>query len=150
MPDPVTATVGSSLLGVGMSSHAANKAEDAAADATQAEAEANAAALAFEKKKYSQWKATYGPVEKNLARYYKKLSPNSYASKNLAVFEQERSKQLTSLNESLAQKGLLSSGIASSMHLQESMNAAETRAQIKISAKDTVMGQKLDFLKSLC
>jgi len=146
-PEPTTAVViGSTAVGANESRKARKSASRSVAAATAAEAEANAAQLAFEKKKYNDWKKVYGPVEKNLAKYYKNLSPGKYAAKGLTAFNEERVKMLTALEEDFAQRGITNSGVAGSVMLQESMQAAETRAGIRMDAKDKVQGMRADFL----
>ena len=69
------AIVGGAAIGfVGslVTSRSARRAAEGAGDAAR---DADAARLAFEQERYDEWKATYGPIEDQLAAYYETLSP---------------------------------------------------------------------------
>ena len=148
MPEPTTAAVViGTAVGYKSSRDARKSMEGQSEDAIAAEAAANAKVLAFEKKQYKDWKSVYGPVEKNLANYYKKLTPGKYATQGIQAFQEERTKELQLMEENFAQRGITTSGIAGGALMQEALNAAETKAGIRMDAKEKVLAMKQNFLQ---
>lgn len=102
--------------------------------------------LEFARQQYNDFKATYGPIESNLSAYYSNLSPDYFATIGLEQFEKERQNDLTSMSESLATRGIESSGVAAELRGRESIDAASQRAQIRRSAQDQVAQRQQGFL----
>lgn len=136
----IVASAAVSIGGSYLSSRSASKAADTAADAS-------AAQLAFAQEQYDDWLDIYGPIQDNLSEYFQNLTPESYAASGLEDFEGEFQRSMTQLNESLVQRGIdPSSGVGLSLEQQSKLDAAETRADIRKSARDTVTAQKMEFL----
>jgi hypothetical protein len=141
MPDPVSGiTAGTAVLGAYSSNKAA---KSAGKDASRA----NAAAMAFERQKYDDWNAVYGPIQDNLANYYSGLDGDIIATRGLEAYEREYQDAIVDLNESLAQRGIEDSGLAIELERVNTMDRAKNRAKIRTTAEDEAMAQKMDFLQ---
>jgi hypothetical protein len=123
-----TAVAGATLVSGYMGSRSADKASDAASDAS-------AAQLSFEYEKYDDWNETYGPLQDNLAEYYNNVTPEYYAAVGVEKFNEEFQVGMKRIDESFAQRGIdPSSGISNSIKSQAELDAAETRAGIRREA----------------
>lgn len=137
MPNPI---VGGSIIMGGASLYGADKAADSA-EASQKRA------LAFEQKKYDDWKALYGDVEENLADYYKNLTPEYYEVRGVEAFEKEKEATLTKLRETFEQRGIRrDSSLALGTEAAFEMGAAATKANIRASAEQATADAKQSFL----
>lgn len=134
------AVVGSAVVGGVVSNNASKR-------ATKSADRANEASLAFEQQKYDDWKDTYGAIEDNLADYYGNLTPEYYEAMGLQTFQQEYETNMTRLNESLAQRGIVDSGISASLQMQSELGAAESRATIRRDSERNVNAEKASFLQ---
>lgn len=134
--------VGAGTLGAGyMASRSSSKDRKAAS-------EASAESLAFEQERYDDWRATYGPLEDNLADYYNKVSPSYYAAIGLENFEQQMSTSMERLRENFAQRGINpSSGIVASLESQAELSSAEKRASIRRDAPRQAVEDQSRFLQ---
>lgn len=119
---------------------------DAAKDASRTAAAANDASLAFEYEKYDDWQATYGSIQDNLSDYYQNLTPEYYAAVGLEAFNQEQQASMTRVEQSLAQRGLADSSLATSIEAQSELDAAETRAGIRRDAPAQARQEQSNFL----
>lgn len=163
MPDPGTAvTGGMSLLGLNEARKGRKGAQagyDSAAEATMYAAdkeyelglkslEQQQKAFDFEQKKYDKWLKTYGDMEENLAKMYKKLTPGAYAARGIEGFEKEFETRMENIRTNLAQRGIsLDSGLAIDLEKEAELDAAETRAGIRVAAEDYVRDKQTDFLQ---
>lgn len=110
--------------------------------------QAAAAQLAFAREKYTDWKATYGDLEKNLASFYTSVKPDYYAAIGLEEFNKYQQTTMEQLRTTLAQRGIdPSSGIQASMEQQAELQAAEHRAAIRREAPRTAQEEQLRFLQ---
>jgi len=140
MPNPIAVLAGGQLLGAGLSYKGAK-------DANKAADRREAAAMAFEQKKYDDWKAIYGPIEENLANYYKTLTPKAYAVRGVEEFNKQKESALTRIRENFTQRGIrLDSNIALSTEASVAMEGAKQTALIRSTAEDKVREQKQSFL----
>jgi len=122
------------------------KTDKAASDAGKYQAEVDKARLDFDKQRYQDWEATYGPLEDNLAEYYKTLSPTLRTVQGLAAYEKERDFNMTSLRENLAQRGLATSGITAQVETYDAVESAKERAKIRADAPMETAKEKASFL----
>lgn len=136
----ISATIGTAVVGGIVSRNAAKR-----ATASAERSEANA--LAFDQERYDDWKETYGDLESNLADYYGNLTPEYYEAMGLESFQQEYETNMTRMRETLAQRGIVDSGIGASLELQGSLSAAETRAGIRRDSERQVNEDKTSFLQ---
>ena len=133
---------------VGVSAGSSILASQSADKATEAADKASRRSLAFEQKKYDDWKNTYGGLEENLADYYTQLTPEMYIAEGLAAFQQEQEVALTNARNTLEQRGIsLDSGVALAIESQAELQGAEVRAQIRKDAESEVMDAKQGFLQ---
>ena len=136
-----TAVAGATLVSGYMGSRSADKASDAASDASDAQ-------LSFEYEKYDDWNETYGPLQDNLAEYYNNVTPEYYAAVGVEKFNEEFQTSLQRIDESFAQRGIdPSSGISSSIKSQAELDAAETRAGIRREAPRQAVEDQGRFLQ---
>ena len=129
-----------SVAGGLLSSSSANKASSRAASATQAQ-------LDFEKQQYQDWQNVFGPIQDNLSQYYQSLTPDYYEAAGLEAFQKERDAQMTQLNESLAQRGLSTSGIQAAVERTNAIDTAQTRANIRREAPAKAAEEQSRFLQ---
>lgn len=135
----IIGTVGS-VAGSLLSSSSANKASNKAASATQAQ-------LDFEKQQYQDWQNIFGPIQDNLSQYYQSLTPDYYEAAGLEAFQKERDAQMTQLNESLAQRGLSTSGVQAAVERTNAIDTAQTRANIRREAPAKAAEEQSRFLQ---
>ena len=137
----MVAVAGASVVGGVMASNSASKDRKAAGQASAAE-------LEFAQQQYDDWQAVYGPLEQNLANYYSNLTPDYYEVQGIEMFEKERAAESERLREILAQRGLdPDSGIAAGLELEQSIDAAQTRAGIRVDAERMAREDQLRFLQ---
>lgn len=130
--------------GAYLSSRSASRSSDRA---TQAASDAEAARLAFEQEQWDEWQATYGPVQDQLANYYETLTPTFRVTQGLEAHEKEMNRSLKKIEESFAQRGISTSGIAAQTRTELSVASAEERARIRAQAPLEVAKEKLGFLQ---
>lgn len=140
MPNPLTVLAGSSLVSAGVSVSGANKADKRANNSA-------AASLAFDQKKYDDWKAIYGPIEQNLSTYYNNLTPAYYETRGIEAFNKEKEQALTTIREHYAQVGIRpDSGLAVGAETALALTSAVTKADIRATSEQKVAEAKQSFL----
>lgn len=138
---PAAAVVGvASIAGAAMSSRAASKAAKTAASAEEAQ-------LAFAQEQYDDWQNVFGPIQDNLSSYYQSITPDYYEAAGLEAFQKERDQQMTQLRETLAQRGLATSGVSAAMERSNAIDTAQTRASIRREAPVKAAEDKSRFLQ---
>lgn len=138
---PAAAVVGvASVAGAAMSASSANKASKRAASSANDQ-------LAFEKAQYEDWQNIFGPIQENLSNYYQSLTPDYYEAAGLEAFQKERDAQMTQLNESLAQRGLSTSGVQAAVERTNAIDTAQTRANIRREAPAKAAEEQSRFLQ---
>lgn len=143
----MTAMITAAAIGVAGSVYASNKSSKAAKKAGNQAADAEAARLDFEKQQWQEWQDTYGPVEDQLAAYYETLTPTFRITQGLEAHEKEMERAKTKINETLAQRGIATSGIAAQVGTEMAVASAEERARIRAAAPMEVAKEKLGFLQ---
>ncbi|UOF80208.1 hypothetical protein [Caudoviricetes sp.] len=136
MPWAAAAIVVSALIAKNSSDKAADKAAGVGNKASD-----------FEKKKYEDWQNVYGSIQSNLADYYSKMTPDTYAAKGIDAFNKQNELVLENTKTMLAQKGLTDSGIGEAINLQLDLQGAEKKATIRSTAADAVAAEKGRFLQ---
>lgn len=131
---------GVALAGASMASRAAGKASDASAAASKAQ-------LNFEKKKYEQFRETYGDIETNLSEYYSSLTPEFYEARGLETFQKEQQFALENVRSSLAQRGIEDSGVAIATEMGFAQEGAVQRSQIRANAPSLAAEEQRSFLQ---
>lgn len=135
----------SGIAGSVASSKAAREAKSQQ-DQYYAKARAGAEAQkAYYEQQLSDWKAMFGNVETQVADYFNNLSPEVRQNQYFQRLEQNYAASSQRLNETLAQRGLSSSGIVAAANTQLLQNLASSKAQAAIQAQDEVAQQKLGF-----
>jgi len=140
------AAIGAAAIGVAGTVYASKKAGSAAKQAARISSDADKARLDFEKERYAEWNATYGPLEDSLASYYQTLTPTLRAVQGLEAFEKEKNIALTNMRENLSQRGIATSGIAGQLESQIAVGSAAERARIRAAAPLEVAKEKASFL----
>ena len=141
------AVVGGAAIGLAGSVYASRQSRKAANKATESAEQAEAARLDFEKQQWQDWQDTYGPMEDQLAEYYDTLTPSYRITQGLEAHEREMDRARTTLNETLAQRGIATSGIAAQAETEIAVASAEERARIRAAAPMEVAREKLGFLQ---
>ncbi|QBP07039.1 hypothetical protein ETP1_038 [Edwardsiella phage ETP-1] len=135
-----------SVAGSLMSKKSSDKASSQAEQANEASLQMQREQLEFEKERYADWKAIYGPIQENLGNYYQNLSPEYYEAMGLEAFELERTNAMSRLDETLAQRGVTDSGLSASLRSDMAMQSATQRAQIRRQAPVQARQEQQDFL----
>lgn len=139
------------LIGAGVSAgvgiYGANKQAQTAKDAQKQQAKAQEAELGFAQEQQAKWESVFGPIQENLSRYYQNLSPDAVAARGVQQFEQERTTALERTRETLAQRGLSTSGVSAAVEMASEFQGAEGRAQIRAEAPMQAAREKLGFLQ---
>lgn len=155
MPDPVTAIVGSTIVGAGTSILGAEKASDSA-DAAIASADANAQLqyktsqqqLAFQQQLHDEWQGIFGPVQENLSNYYQNLSADTLSSLGIQNIEKQYTQSRQNLDTALAKRGITDSGATVSGLSQLESARMLGKAEAQTNAPMQVAQAKLGFLNA--
>jgi len=133
----------------GVAIYGALTADDAAGEAAKDANRANAASLAFERKKYDDWKAIYGNIEENLGKFYESLTPEKLTTQSLEAYEMEFSNAIKSVQENFAQRGIDDdAGVNFAVEQTAAYTRAKDRAKIRIEADNNVREQQMAFLNT--
>ena len=142
---PMVIAAGISAAG---SMFSANKASSAAKKASKEANKIAKAELDFAMERYDDWQAVFGPIQDTLSNYYNNLTPELITAQGLENYELEKDTALTHVRETLAQRGLGTSGLAAGVELQTELASAETRARIRAEAPMKVAQQQMSFLNA--
>lgn len=140
MPAAVAIPAAVAVAGAAMSANASNKATKSAAKSAKNQ-------LAFEQAQYEDWQNIFGPIQENLSDYYQSLTPDYYEAAGLEAFQKERDSQMTQLQESLAQRGLSTSGVSAAIERTNAIDTAQTRANIRREAPAKAAEEQSRFLQ---
>ena len=140
MPAAVAIPAAAAVAGAAISSNASSKASKAAARSAGDQ-------LEFEKAQYEDWQNIFGPIQDNLSNYYQSLTPDYYEAAGLEAFQKERDSQMAQLQESLAQRGLSTSGVSAAIERTNAIDTAQTRASIRREAPAKAAEEQSRFLQ---
>lgn len=102
--------------------------------------------LKLAREQQAKWDAMFGPVQENLADYYKTLSPESFAAAGLRSIEADFEAIGISTRQNLAQRGLAGSGLEQDLAAQQEIAKAEAKATVRADAPLKVAKAKQSFL----
>lgn len=140
------AIIGSAVVGAGASMMASGSASDSADAATAASSQASAAQIAFSKEQYADWKKVFGDVQDNLSAYYKNLTPDAIEATGIQNINQQYSQANKQITQSLAQRGISSSGLEGQAMVDLAQKQAQDTANLKIQAPQMAANEKMKFL----
>lgn len=140
------AVVGSAVVGGVMSSRAAGKSADASNNATEASSQASAAQLAFSKEQYDDWQKVYGSLQDNLSTYYNSLTPEKYETQGIQAIKQAYSTAQKQVDQSLAQRGITTSGLTAQTQVDMASKQAQDIATVRATSEQAVAQEKMKFL----
>ncbi len=140
------AIIGSAVLGAASSASASSNAADSADAATAASSQATAEQLAFAKEQYADWKNVFGDVQDNLAAYYKNLTPDAIEASGIQNINQQYSQANKQITQSLAQRGISSSGLEGQAMVDLAQKQAQDTANLKIQAPMMAAQEQMKFL----
>lgn len=140
------AIIGSAVVGAGASMMASGSASDSADAQTAASSQASAAQLAFSKEQYADWKNVFGDVQDNLAAYYKNLTPDAIEAAGIQNINQQYAQANKQITQSLAQRGISSSGLEGQAMVDLAQKQAQDTANLKIQAPQLAANEKMKFL----
>lgn len=140
------AVVGSAVVGAVSSSSAASSASDSADKATTASSEATAAQLEFAKEQYTDWEKVYGPIQDNLSAYYKDLTPATIEAAGIQNINQQYAQANKQITQSLAQRGISSSGLEAQALTDLAQKQAQDIATLRTQAPMMAAQEKMKFL----
>jgi len=102
--------------------------------------------LAFQRAQYNKWQDIYGPLQEDLGTYFKNLNGEDVTAKKLQAVQQESQAAQHNIDQSLAQRGLGTSGLEAQALTQNSINTANSRANIRANQDQAAALQKMQFL----
>ncbi len=140
------AIVGSAVVGGLSSASAASSASDSANAATAASSEATAAQLEFSKQQYADWESAYGTIQDNLSSYYNSLTPDKYEAQGIQALNQSYATAQKQIDQSLAQRGISSSGLAAQAQVDLSTKQAQDTATVRATSEQAVAQEQMKFL----
>lgn len=147
------ATVGVGVGGMIMADKASGDAATAQSDATATTARLEEEKLDFayeqydeQLARYDEWQAIYGPIEENLGEFYNQLTPETYTAAGLEYNQEAFQKTKTQTFETLAQRGLDSSGITAAIDSKLGVEKAKMDATTRRDAPFRVAQEKTGFL----
>ena len=91
-------------------------------------------------------RAIYGDLEQNLARYYTNLTPEQRTNRNLDRYDKQFKMAQDKVQQNLAQRGLMGSGIEQETFAQMEQNAINDRLNIAEQAEQSVRNEQMGFL----
>jgi len=140
------AVVGSAVVGAVSSASASSKASKSANAATAAASESSAAQLEFAKEQYADWEKVYGPIQENLSAYYNSLTPEKYETQSIQAINQSYANANKQITQSLAQRGIATSGLAAQAQVDLSTKQAQDTATVRATSDQVVANEKMKFL----
>ena len=140
------AVVGTAVVGAVSSSSASKRASSSADASTAASSEATAAQLEFAKEQYADWEKAYGSVQDNLSAYYNSLTPEKYEAQSIQAINQAYTNANTRITQSLAQRGIATSGLAAQAQVDLSTKQAQDTATVRATSDQVVANEKMKFL----
>ena len=140
MPAAVAIPAVAAVAGAAISANASSKAAKSAAKSAGNQ-------LDFDKAQYEDWQNIFGPIQDNLSNYYQSLTPDYYEAAGLEAFQKERDSQMAQLQESLAQRGLSTSGVSAAIERTNAIDTAQTRASIRREAPAKAAEEQSRFLQ---
>lgn len=96
----------------------------------------------------TEFEATFGGVEENLVNYYQNLDPVKYATRYKTSLNANIDKQLNQMQESMAAKGIMTSGMMAQQNKEASFEKARGGAEADLMAEDKVNEMKQGFLNT--
>lgn len=140
------AVVGSAVVGAVSSSSSSKRASSSANAATAASSEASAAQLEFAKEQYADWEKAYGPIQDNLSAYYNSLTPEKYETQSIQAINQSYANANKQITQSLAQRGIATSGLAAQAQVDLATKQAQDTATVRATSDQVVANEKMKFL----
>lgn len=134
------AVAGATVVSGAMSSRSASKASKSASDSEGAQ-------LAFAQEQYDDWRNTFGPIQDNLSNYYSSITPEQYEAVGLEAIESEFTNVQRQAEQSLAQRGIQNSGLATALKKDIDIAEAEARATVRRDAPAMAAEEQSRFLQ---
>lgn len=98
--------------------------------------------------KYNEWKTIYGDLQEDVSTYFKNLTGDSLATKQIQQVQQAYQASQKQMDEQLAQRGLSGSGAAVQGLIQNSQTMASASANIRANSELEANKQKMGFLNT--
>lgn len=91
-------------------------------------------------------RAIYGDLEQNLANYYTNLTPEQRTNRNLDRYDKQFKMAQDKVQQNIAQRGLMGSGIEQETLAQMEQNAINDRLNIAEQTEQAVRNEQMGFL----
>lgn len=117
-----------------------------AEQASQASTAMTKEQLAFDKQRYADWKAVYGPLQEDLGTYYKNLTGGELSAKHIESIQMESQLAQQQIDQSLAQRGISGGGLEASLTNQNIFSTSMQKAAARASGDQMANEQKMNFL----
>lgn len=117
------------LIGASMASDAAGDAADKAAGSQQAQ-------LDFQMQQYNDWKDIYGPMQEDIADYWKNVNGREMVAQEVQQVQMAQQEANTRIKETMAQRGISGSGLEAGLTNQNIFNTEIQKAMIRNTADE--------------
>lgn len=117
-----------------------------ASDASAASTAMTKEQLDFDKQRYEDWKAIYGPLQEDLGTYYKNLTGSTLSAKHVESIQMESQLAQQQIDQTLAQRGISGGGLEASLTSQNTFGAGMQKAAARASGDQMANEQKMNFL----
>lgn len=117
-----------------------------AEQASQASTAMTKEQLDFDKQRYADWKAVYGPLQEDLGTYYKNLTGSTLSAKHVESIQMESQLAQQQIDQTLAQRGISGGGLEASLTNQNIFGTSMQKATARASGDQMANEQKLNFL----
>ena len=97
---------------------------------------------------YNQFQNLYGDIEKNLANYYKNLSPDTYTTQANSAIAQQFEQASVNMRESMAARGIEGSGVEAGAMANMYGEKALAESQVEAGADQWVANQQQQFYQN--
>ena len=100
----------------------------------------------FQRGQYDDWKEIYGPLQEDLGTYYKNLTGDALAAKNIVQTQEASQRAQQQTDRELAQRGMSGSGLEAQNLMFNQFATEQQKAGIRANADDMANQQKMSFL----
>lgn len=102
--------------------------------------------LEFQRDQYNEWKDIYGPLQEELGDYFKNLTGQTLAAKQIEQLQAGSQEAQQRIDQELAQRGMGGSGLEAAALTQNLFGTEMAKAGVRASADEMANQQKMGFL----
>jgi len=102
--------------------------------------------LDFQKAQYDDWKSIYGPLQEDLGTYFKNLTGDAMAAKQITEIQAGAQAAQQQVDQQLAQRGISGSGLEASLLQSNAFSTEMAKANVRANADTMAAQQQMGFL----